>query len=89
MESAEHTTDCKEIFTQLSEYLDLELSPDACEKIAAHLAGCPPCIEFAESLRHTIELCRQYRPADLPKPIEKQARDHLLEVYRKALARLG
>ena len=87
MESAEHNKDCKQIFALLSEYLDLELPPDACEKIEAHLAGCPPCIEFAESLRKTIELCRQYRPAELPEPIGKQARDQLLGVYRKALAR--
>ena len=85
--SPENMEDCKEIFARLSEYLDLDLPPDACEKIEAHLAGCPPCIEFAESLRKTVELCRRYRPAELPEPIGQQARDQLLEAYRKALAR--
>jgi len=78
--------DCKEIFASLSEYLDLELPPDACKEIEAHLAGCPPCIEFVESLRKTVQLCRQYRPAELPGPLGAQARQQLLEAYRKARA---
>ncbi len=81
----EPTPECKQIFALLSEYLDLELPPEACEKIQAHIAGCPPCVEFAESLRKTVEICRQYRPEELPEPVGKQAREQLLEAYRKAL----
>ena len=62
MESDERTEKCKEIFSLLSEYLNLELPPEACQEIETHLAGCPPCIEFAESLRKTVELCRRYQP---------------------------
>ena len=40
--------DCKQIFALLSQYLDLELPPDACEKIEAHIAGCSPCVDFTE-----------------------------------------
>src|ERR1017187_400253 len=86
MESAELTEKCKEIFSLLSDYLNLELPPDACQEIETHLAGCPPCIEFAESLRKTIDLCRSYRPTELPEPIGKQARDQLLDAYQKMLA---
>lgn len=82
----EPTPECKEIFALLSEYLDLELPPDACEKLQAHIANCPPCVEFAESLRKTIELCRRYRPEDLPEPAGKQAREQLWEAYRRSLA---
>ena len=81
----ERTEKCKEIFSLLSEYLNLELPPDACRQIEAHLAGCPPCIEFAESLRKTIELCRRYQPSELPEPLEKNARQQLLAAYNKML----
>ncbi len=81
-----HTDKCKEVFALLSDYLNLELPPDACAEIESHLAGCPPCIEFAESLRKTVELCRRYRPAELPEPIGAQAREHLLQAYQKMLA---
>ena len=85
MESPERLNNCKEIFALLSQYFDLELPPDACQEVEAHLAECPPCIEFAESLRRTVELCRQYHPTELPEPIGRQARQQLLEAYRKAL----
>ena len=75
--------DCKEMFAQLSAYLDLELPPDVCTQMEEHLAGCPPCIEFTESLRRTIELCRGHRPTELPAPLKQEARDQLLSAYRK------
>lgn len=82
----EHHERCKEVFSLLSEYLNLELPPDACEEIEAHLAGCPPCIEFSESLRKTVELCRRYRPAEMPAPLSAEARTHLWEAYGKMVA---
>jgi anti-sigma factor RsiW len=70
----------------LSDYLDLELPPDMCRAVEDHLNGCAPCIEFAESLRKTLDLCRQYEPSDLPKPLGKQARQQLLETYNRMAA---
>lgn len=86
MNSNERAENCKEVFALLSEYLDLELPPDACDKIAAHLAGCPPCIEFAESLRKTVELCWRYRPNEMPQPLGSEVREQLLRAYKKTLA---
>ena len=85
----ERSEKCKEIFSLLSEYLNLELPPDACQETEAHLAGCSPCIEFAESLRKTVELCRRYRPAELPEPLGKGAREELLGAYQKMLSTRG
>lgn len=81
-----HSGNCKEVFALLSEYLNLELPPDACQEIEQHLAGCPPCIEFANSLRKTVEICRRYEPSEMPKPIEEGARERLLAAYHKMLA---
>lgn len=86
MASHEPSESCQEVFALLSDYLDLELPPEACREIEKHLAGCPPCIEFAESLRKTVQLCRQYHPAELPGPLEQEAREQLLAAYRQALA---
>ena len=87
MELPERLDTCREMFALLSEYFDLELPPDARQEIEAHLAECPPCIKFAESLRKTVELCRRYRPTELPEPIGRQARQQLLAAYLRALAR--
>ena len=86
MEPHQRNRKCKEVFSLLSEYLNLELPPEACQEIETHLAGCQPCIDFAESLRKTVELCRQYQPAELPAPLGKEAREQLLEAYAKMLS---
>lgn len=86
MEPHHHNERCKEVFALLSDYLNLELPPDACHEIEAHIAGCPPCIEFAESLRKTVDLCRRFRPTQLPEPIGVEARAQLLEAYGRMLA---
>ncbi len=86
MASNVHSAKCKEVFALLSDYLNLELPPEACAEIEGHLAGCAPCVEFAESLRKTVELCHRYRPAELPEPLGAEARDQLMQAYRKMLA---
>lgn len=83
----EHNEDCKKMFAMLSEYLDLELPPDACKQMEAHIAGCEPCAAFTESLRKTVQLCREYQPQTLPGPIADAARRKLLDAYRDMIAR--
>ena len=45
----------------LSDYVDLELPTEACGEVESHLADCPACVEFVESLRNTIALCHTWR----------------------------
>lgn len=77
---------CKEIFELLSQYLDLELPPEACREIEGHLAGCPPCVEFAESLRRTVELCHEYEAGVMPDPLSESARSQLQSAWDRMLA---
>jgi anti-sigma factor RsiW len=70
----------------LSDYLDLELPPEACRDIEKHLEGCPPCAEFAARLRRMIVLCRTHQPAVQPGPLRKGARAELEGAWRKMLA---
>jgi RNA polymerase sigma-70 factor (ECF subfamily) len=74
---------CKEVFELLSQYLDMELPPDACKEIERHLAGCPPCVEFADSLRRTVELCHGYEPGEMPGPLSESARSELEQAWDK------
>ncbi len=77
---------CKEIFALLSQYLDLELPPEACQEIDQHLAGCAPCVDFVESLRKTVALCRGYEPGVMPEPLTASARAELEQAWQKMLA---
>jgi RNA polymerase sigma-70 factor (ECF subfamily) len=78
---------CKEVFAMLSQYLDLDLPPDACAEVERHLAGCVRCVEFVESLRKTIALCRTYQPDTMPAALTAQARADLEGAWRRMLAR--
>jgi anti-sigma factor RsiW len=76
---------CKEVLALLSDYLDFELPPDACGQIENHLAECSPCVEFAASLRNTVELCRRFAPSTMPGPLSEQARAELEKAWKKML----
>jgi hypothetical protein len=83
----EHDTKrCDEVFALLSEYLNLELPPEACAQIGAHIDGCRPCVEFVESLKRTVELCGEYKPDSMPAPLSEAARNELLAAWKRASA---
>jgi predicted anti-sigma-YlaC factor YlaD len=48
------TTQCKEIESLLSPYLENELSPEESERIARHLAACPHCLDLKEKLEEIL-----------------------------------
>ena len=83
MKEDERSEKCREIFSLLSQYLDLELPAGICREIETHIADCEPCIEFTESLRRTIELCRKYEPSEMPAPLGTEARRQLLDAYHR------
>jgi anti-sigma factor RsiW len=85
-EHGKDSEDCKQMFALLSEYLDAELPAKTCAEIEAHLAGCPPCIEFLESLKRTVRMCHCYEAAEMPGPLSDEVRERLLSAYRKTLS---
>lgn len=81
-----HPDSCKEAIELLSDYVDLELPPAACGEVESHLAGCPECLEFVDSLRKVIALCHAYAPKTLPAPLSESARRELENAWRMTLA---
>jgi anti-sigma factor RsiW len=74
------------MFAQLSEYLDGELAPEVRREMEEHLCDCQPCVEFLDSLRRTITLCRQYELADSAKPVSPEIRQQLLASFRQMVS---
>ena len=79
--------DCAQIFAMLSQYLDRELPPATCGDIEEHLRDCPECIQFVESLKRSVELCRQYGAARPPEPVPSEKLAELRAAYDRMLAR--
>lgn len=48
---------CREIFGNLSEYLDGSLPPADCERMRHHIEGCPACVAFIHDLKRAIDRC--------------------------------
>ena len=82
-ETGKHFQDCKELFALLSEYLDEELPPDTCEQIRSHIAGCPPCVEFVNSLRRSVDLLHKLRAGEAPGPLPEAAREELRRAFQR------
>ena len=49
---------CRDLFAQLSEYLDGPVEPATCDGMERHIQGCPACVAFLHDLRSAIDRCR-------------------------------
>jgi RNA polymerase sigma-70 factor, ECF subfamily len=77
---------CKELFTELSNYLDDELDDSLCVELEKHLDGCEPCKAFLASLEKSIEQCRT-APNESPDPrVAAALRQKLLTEYQGVMA---
>jgi RNA polymerase sigma-70 factor, ECF subfamily len=77
---------CKEMFAELSSYLDDELDDSLCEELEKHMDGCEPCKAFLTSLEKSIERCRT-APNESPDPrLAASLRRELLSEYQGAMA---
>jgi anti-sigma factor RsiW len=65
--------------------LDAELTPNDCAAIEHHIADCPPCVEFVNSLKKSVELCRSSVTAPEAPPLSDEVRQRLLEAYERSL----
>jgi RNA polymerase sigma-70 factor (ECF subfamily) len=62
---------CREIFDNLSEYLDGKMKPESCERMRNHIEACPACVVFIRDLKRAIDRCHSLEvcPEDEPRPI--------------------
>jgi RNA polymerase sigma-70 factor (ECF subfamily) len=50
--------ECRDLFANLSEYLDGRVEPLTCDQMREHIDACPSCVAFLRSLRTAIDRCR-------------------------------
>lgn len=56
--NGQSSAECRELFSNLSEYLDGRVEPKTCEAMRGHIEACPACIAFLRKLRTAIDQCR-------------------------------
>jgi RNA polymerase sigma-70 factor, ECF subfamily len=50
--------DCREMFANISEYLDRRVDHLTCVEMQAHIEGCAPCVAFIRDLEKVVARCR-------------------------------
>ena len=75
--------DCKKHFEKISEYLDGELDDRICKEIEEHLQDCPECQDCLDSLKRSIQLCKEVRNEEMPADIRERLRSSLREYLKK------
>lgn len=56
--SNKRPSECRDLFANLSEYIDNRIEPRTCEQMQEHIESCPSCVAFLRDLRHAIDRCR-------------------------------
>jgi RNA polymerase sigma-70 factor (ECF subfamily) len=83
-----HQRRCKEMFAELSNYLDDELDDSLCEELEKHMDGCEPCKAFLSSLEKSILQCRT-APNESPDPrIAARLRRELMSEYQGLMSKI-
>jgi RNA polymerase sigma-70 factor (ECF subfamily) len=76
--------ECRDLFANLSEYIDGKLEPVPCEQMKTHIEACPSCVAFLRDLRTAIDRCRSL---DMPcnSDISPRLRSMLTREYLRML----
>ncbi|MGE3841952.1 MAG: zf-HC2 domain-containing protein [Vicinamibacterales bacterium] len=65
---------CRQLLTDLLDYLDGELSAERCRALERHLDDCHCCGELADSTRRAMALCQESGRQPLPAGVRLRAR---------------
>jgi RNA polymerase sigma-70 factor (ECF subfamily) len=80
----QHPTECRELFSNLSEYLDGRVEPRSCEEMRGHIEACPACVAFLRNLRVALDRCRSLEiPCD--SAVAPRLRSILTQEYLRLL----
>ena len=66
---------CLEMFKRLSEYLDNELDDITCNEIEQHVKECVPCFSCLQTLKRTVDLCKQTANKPVPEEFSRQLKE--------------
>lgn len=63
---------CLALFEKLSEYLDNELDEATCKEIENHVKHCVPCFVCLQTLKRTVDLCKQAVDRPIPSDFSRK-----------------
>jgi len=79
---------CKDMFAELSNYLDDELDDSLCEELEKHMGGCEPCKAFLSSLEKSIQQCRMATNESPDPRVAARFRRELMAEYQGLMSKI-
>jgi anti-sigma factor RsiW len=74
---------CRDIWREISNYIDDDITPQMREALEAHLAGCRHCAALLDSTRNVIVLIADERTFELPVGFSERLHARLAEEMAK------
>lgn len=63
---------CSDVYLYICTNLDQNLNSARCRRIKKHIAGCPDCSAYLDSLRKTVSLYRAYPTPRVPPSVHRR-----------------
>lgn len=73
---------CRQIFSNLSNYLDGVLDESLCDELERHLAGCKPCEAFLANLQNTVSALRKAPGESMNTALAAQVRSRAMKALQ-------
>ena len=69
MKSAKH----QNIYNQICDFMGEDIDAPACKEVADHLASCPKCKVYFDTVRKTVTLCQEIeKEAEVPADVKER-----------------
>ncbi len=79
---------CREMFAELSNYLDEALDDSLCIELEKHMDGCDPCKAFLSNLEESIQRCRMATNESPDPRLAARLRRELMAEYQELMSKI-
>jgi anti-sigma factor RsiW len=73
---------CLALFERLSEYIDRELDAPTCKDIEAHIKACKPCQVCLDTLKQTVDLCKNLERHQVPETFSLKLKGTIFDLIK-------
>ena len=68
---------CRKLLSEISNYLDGEIEPEARQELEEHIAKCPNCWVIFDTTRKTVQIYQGCEPYPIPETLQNRLQQAL------------
>jgi len=81
-------SNCKDYISNLADFIDGDIDPELCAEIQRHVGQCANCRIMVDTMRQTVELCREGKCEELPPALGARLNDLLKDRWQRKFGKL-